>query len=133
MIAELPPGLILILGALLVPVLPGRLRQVYMLALPVLAGLQLYGLEHGSFAQTEIFGYPITLLRVDSLSVVFGTIFLIATFLNVIYGLHQRDAMQEVSGSPFMSISIRAPRSARAAGRADRRKRTGRYSPVRSG
>ncbi len=41
MIAELPPGLILILGALLILVLPGRLRQVYMLALPVLAGLQL--------------------------------------------------------------------------------------------
>jgi multicomponent Na+:H+ antiporter subunit D len=97
MIAELPPGLILILGALLIPVLPGRLRQVYMLALPVLAGLQLYGLEHGSFAQTEIFGYQLTLLRVDSLSVVFGTIFLIAAFLNVIYGLHERDAMQEVS------------------------------------
>ncbi len=41
MIADLPPGLILILGAILVPFLPGRLRQLYMLALPLLAGLQL--------------------------------------------------------------------------------------------
>ncbi len=41
MIADLPPGLILILGAILVPLLPGRLRQLYMLALPVLGGLQL--------------------------------------------------------------------------------------------
>ena len=97
MIADLPPGLILILGAILVPFLPGRLRQLYMLALPVLAGLQLYGLEQGNFAQTQIFGYTLTLLRVDSLSQVFGTIFLLATFLNVIYGLHERDAMQEVS------------------------------------
>ena len=97
MIANLPPGLILILGALLVPFLPRRLRQLYMLALPLLAGLQLYGLEQGNFAQTQIFGYPLTLLRVDSLSLVFGTIFLIATFLNVIYGLHERDTMREVS------------------------------------
>ena len=108
MIAELPPGLILILGALLIPVLPGRLRQVYMLALPVLAGLQLYGLEHGTFAQTQIFGYPLILLRVDSLSVVFGTIFLIATFLNVIYGLHERDTMQEASGLIYAGAAIGA-------------------------
>jgi multicomponent Na+:H+ antiporter subunit D len=108
MIADLPPGLILILGALLVPLLPRRLRQVYMLALPLLAGLQLYGLEHGSFAQTEIFGYQLTLLRVDSLSVVFGTIFLIAAFLNVIYGLHERDAMQEVSALVYAGAAIGA-------------------------
>ena len=108
MIANLPPGLILILGALLVPVLPGRLRQAYMLALPLLAGLQLYGLPHGDFAQTQIFGYTLTLLRVDSLSVVFGTIFLIAAFLNVIYGLHQRDAMQEVSSLVYAGAATGA-------------------------
>lgn len=108
MIANLPPGLILILGALAVPFLPGRLRQIYMLALPLLAGLQLYGLEPGNFAQTQIFGYTLTLLRVDSLSLVFGTIFLIAAFLNVIYGLHERDALQEVSSLVYAGAAIGA-------------------------
>ena len=108
MIADLPPGLILILGALLVPFLPGRLRQLYMLALPLLAGLQLYGLEPGNFAQTQIFGYTLTLLRVDSLSLVFGTIFLIAAFLNVIYGLHERDTTQEVAALVYAGAATSA-------------------------
>ena len=108
MIADLPPGLILILGALLVPFLPGRLRQLYMLALPLLAGLQLYGLEPGNFAQTQIFGYTLTLLRVDSLSLVFSTIFLIAAFLNVIYGLHERDTTQEVAALVYAGAATSA-------------------------
>ncbi len=108
MIGSVSPGLVLILGALLVPFLPGKLRYAYMLALPVLAGLQLYGLEQGNFAQTEIFGYTLTLVRVDKLSVVFGTIFLIAAFLNVIYGLHQRDAMQEVAALVYSGAAISA-------------------------
>jgi multicomponent Na+:H+ antiporter subunit D len=108
MIDSLPPALILILGALAIPFIPGRLRNIYMLALPVLGGLQLYGLEHGDFAQTEILGYTLTLLRVDSLSVVFGTIFFIAVFLNVIYGLHQRDTMQEVAGLVYPGAAIGA-------------------------
>ncbi len=108
MIANLSPGLILIVGALLVPFLPGRLRYVYMLALPVLGGLQLAGLEHGAYGQTEIFGYTLTLLRVDALSVVFGTIFLIAAFLNVIYGMHERAPMQEVAALVYAGSAISA-------------------------
>ena len=35
MIAEIPPGLILILGAVLVPLLKGWARNIYMVALPI--------------------------------------------------------------------------------------------------
>jgi multicomponent Na+:H+ antiporter subunit D len=108
MIANLSPGLILIVGALLVPFLRGRVRQVYMLTLPVLGGLQLAGLEPGAYGQTEIFGYTLTLLRVDSLSVVFVTVFLIAAFLNVIYALHERDATQEVAALVYAGAAISA-------------------------
>jgi multicomponent Na+:H+ antiporter subunit D len=108
MIANLSPGLILILGAVLVPVLPGIVRKLYMLALPLLAGWQLYGLPMGDFGQAALFGYQITLLRVDALSVPFGTIFIIAAFLNVIYGLHQRDAMQEVASLVYAGAAIAA-------------------------
>ncbi len=108
MIASLSPGLILIVGAFLVPFLPGRLRYVYMLALPVLGGLQLAGLEYGAYGQTEIFGYTLILLRVDALSVIFGAIFLIAAFLNVIYGMHERAPMQEVAALVYAGAAISA-------------------------
>jgi multicomponent Na+:H+ antiporter subunit D len=108
MIASLPPGLILILGALLVPAIPGRLRDAYMLLLPVLALLQLYNLDPGLHAQTEIFGYPLVLLRVDKLSVIFATIFLIASFYNTIYAMHERATMQEVAGLIYAGAAISA-------------------------
>ncbi len=78
MIADLPPGLILILGALLVPFVPAKVRRVYMLALPVLGLIQLLMLPNGMHAQLEVFGHTLTFLRVDGLAMAFGIIFLIA-------------------------------------------------------
>ena len=108
MIDSFPPGLVLILGALLVPFLPGKLRYAYMLALPVLAGILLFTLAHGVAVQTEIFGYTLTLVRVDKLSVVFATIFLIAAFYNVIYGMHERATTQEVAALVYSGAAISA-------------------------
>ncbi len=108
MIADLPPGLILILGAFLVPALPRRVRYGYMLALPVLAMIQLWTLPTGNFAQVEIFGHVLTLLRVDKLAVAFVTIFLIASFLNVIYGWHEKDGVQHVSALIYAGAAIGA-------------------------
>ena len=49
MIAEgLNPALILIVGGLLAPLLGGRVRAVYMLALPLLGIVQLCGMDYGS-------------------------------------------------------------------------------------
>ena len=47
MSAEFPTALILILGALVVPFLRGRMRAAWMLALPVLAFAQLVALPLG--------------------------------------------------------------------------------------
>jgi multicomponent Na+:H+ antiporter subunit D len=97
MIADLPPGLILILGALGIPFLGPRLRPYFMLALPILALAQLLMLPSGLNAQVEMFGHTLVFLRVDSLAFVFGLIFLIAATLNVIYGWHDPDPVQQVS------------------------------------
>ncbi len=108
MIADLPPGLILILGALLVPMLPRGLRYGYMLALPVLAMVQLWTLPTGNTAEVEIFGHVLILLRVDKLAVAFATIFLIASSLNVIYGWHEKDGVQHVSALIYAGAAIGA-------------------------
>jgi multicomponent Na+:H+ antiporter subunit D len=98
MIADLSPGLILILGALLVPLLPRALRGWWMIALPVLAFLQLLGLPMGYHGIAEIGGQQLITLRIDTLSLVFGYIFLIAAALSAIYALHDRDPVQQVAG-----------------------------------
>ena len=55
----LPPGVMLILGALLVPLLRGALRQGFMLALPVLGLLQLHLLPDGYTSSVHFFSYDL--------------------------------------------------------------------------
>lgn len=109
MMNELNPGLLIIAGALLVPFIPGRvLRGAYMLALPVAVFIYLLGLPMGSLGQFELFDMTLTTLRIDKLSLVFGYIFLLATFLGVIYALHVGDWVQHTTGLMYAGAAIGA-------------------------
>ncbi len=108
MIANLSPGLILVVGGLLIPLTHGRARQIFMLALPVLGAVQLFGLEHGMHGQVAIFDYTLTFVRADKLSLIFGAIFLLASFYNTIYSLHEQDTMQQVAAPVYAGAAIGA-------------------------
>ena len=68
---SVPPGLILILGGLVLPWLPGATRPVVSLVLPVLGRIQLLLLPEGLSGQIGVAGYELPLVRVDRLSLVF--------------------------------------------------------------
>ncbi len=109
MMSELNPGIILILGALVVPLLPGKLlRGIYMLVLPVIAFAYLQSLPVGEMGQIQLFDMTLVTLRIDKLSLVFGYIFLIATLLGVIYALHVGDWYQHVAGLVYAGSAIGA-------------------------
>ena len=108
MIGEVSPGLILILGALIIPLLRGRLRSAYMLMLPVLAFAHLLALPHGELGKVQLFDLPLTTLRVDRLSLLFGYIFLIAALLGVIYALHVQDTLQHVAALVYAGSALGA-------------------------
>jgi multicomponent Na+:H+ antiporter subunit D len=108
MTGEFSPGLILIIGALLVPLLPGRLRGLYLLALPLIAFGHLLTLPYGEFGHVEFLGLKLITLRVDKLSVLFGYVFLIAAFLGAIYAWHLRDAVQQIAGLIYIGGAISA-------------------------
>ncbi len=105
---DLSPGLVLVVGALLVPLLRGWVRSVYMLALPVLAFLHLLALPYGAFGEFEFLGLDLVTLRVDRLSSIFGYIFLIAAFISVIYALHVRDAVQQTASLVYAGCAVGA-------------------------
>jgi len=98
MIGELSPGLVLVLGAIVVPLVRGHVRAVLMLALPVVAFWQLIALPMGQLGAVRAFDLTLVTLRVDRLSLLFGYVFLIATALCVVYSLHVRDTLQHVAG-----------------------------------
>jgi multicomponent Na+:H+ antiporter subunit D len=111
MIEFLPPGAILILGAALVPLLKGRVRQAYMLALPLLGLAQLYALSGSApleMLQFSMFGYELTPVRVDKLSLVWGYVFYIAAFLSVLYALKVERPGEHVAAMAYSGGAIAA-------------------------
>jgi multicomponent Na+:H+ antiporter subunit D len=107
-LSSLPPGTILVVGALLLVLLRGRLQKAWLVALPLISAAHLLSLETGLQTQIELFGYQLTLIRIDKLSLVWGYIFHIAAFLCAIYALHVKDTLQHVSGLVYAGAAISA-------------------------
>jgi len=108
MLASLPPGLLLILGALVVPLLKGPVRAGWMLLLPVAGLLHLLVLQPSVPFAVPLFGAALEPVRIDQLALVFGYIFHLAAFLNVIYGLHEDDPVQGAAGLAYAGAAIGA-------------------------
>ena len=106
--ASLPPGLLLILGALLVPFLRGFAKKAWMMALPLLGLAQIWLLPGDFTWVVEAFGYDLELVRVDRLSRVFGTVFHMAASLSVLYALKVEDDTQNVSSLAYAGGAIGA-------------------------
>lgn len=93
----IPPAGILIFGSLLILLFRGRMRQVYMIALPLLTILYVFSLPEGVYWKVRILEYELIFGRVDRLSLAFSYIFAIITFISSIYSLHVKDNLHLVS------------------------------------
>ena len=103
-----PPGLILIIGSLLLPVLRGRARQAVALALPLLSAWQLSMLPAGARVEATIFDYELLVVRADKMAHVWGVIFHIAAFVSILYAIHVKDVGQHVAGLVYAGSAIGA-------------------------
>jgi len=88
MINSLPPALILIIGAMLIPFLKGRVKSGYMLLLPVVAFINVLTIPEGIHWTAGFLDYNLILGKVDRLSRIFGYMFTIITFVGILYALH---------------------------------------------
>ena len=101
------PGLILMLGALLAGILPGRLRQFTMIAAPALAIFAVLNLEVGTvWTIPFINNLDLMLLKVDRLSWVFSLIFAIMALLGNIYALHNENWGEATSSLLYTGGSL---------------------------
>ena len=109
--SSFPPGLVMLLGALLVPFLKGGVRNAWLLLLPVAGFAHLVMLPDGSFGHYGFFGFgdeELTFVRIDALSRIFGYIFHIAAFIGVLYALHVKDRLQQVSALVYAGSAVGA-------------------------
>jgi len=68
----IPPAAIFIIGALLIPLFKGRVRQAYLLLIPIIAIIDVYFMQHGTYWYHPFMEYELILGRVDLLSKCFG-------------------------------------------------------------
>ena len=104
--SEFPPGLILVLGALVIPFLRGKVRNLFMIILPVFGLLGLSAMEDGYVFTINILGLELTPVRVDRLSLLFGYIFHIAAIISIIYAFHLRDTVQQIAALIYAGTAI---------------------------
>ena len=104
--SEFPPGLILVLGALVIPFLRGKVRNLFMIILPVFGLLGLLAMEDGYVFAINILGLELTPVRVDRLSLLFGYIFHIAAIISIIYAFHLRDTVQQIAALIYAGTAI---------------------------
>ena len=105
---SLPPGIIILVGALALPLLPRSAQAIGALALPALSLAQLLFLSEGVSPGIELAGLSLLQVRVDPLSLAFGYIFHIAAFIAALYALHVRDTIQHVTAMLYVGSAIGA-------------------------
>lgn len=97
MIDLIPPPAIFIFGALVIPLIRGRLKRAYMLLLPVVAFATLVKMPLGEYWVLHVLDFNLIFGRVDKLSMVFGYIFTLITFIGILFALKVEDNLQHVS------------------------------------
>jgi len=105
---ELPPFAPFFIGALLVLATSGVLRAAIMLVVPILGALNLWMTPEGIHLQLMFLDYQLIPYRLDKLSLMFGYIFHIAALLGIIYSLHLRDTVQQVSAMLYAGSGLGA-------------------------
>ncbi len=91
------PGLILIVGAWVLPLLGGRIKRVAMVALPAAAVVDCFLMTPGTYGVVSFLGQELVFGRVDSLSLIFSYVFSIMALLGMIYALHVKEDSQHIA------------------------------------
>ena len=107
MINSFPPGLVMFLGAFLVPFFPHIYRQFYMLFLVFISVSALFSSE-GSHLIIQLQNIEFILHHSDNLSFPFAIVFHIAAFLVIIYGAHIKDWKEQLAILSYSGAAIAA-------------------------
>lgn len=106
MISAVPPALIFILGALLIPLLRGKLKSAYLLLLPIIGFVNLLNIPEGTHFAIRFLDYELVFGKVDRLSMLFGYAFHLISFIAILYAIHVKDNMQHVSALIYAGASL---------------------------
>ena len=104
---DITPGIFMIIAAVFVPYLPHHIRQIFTLGAIALSAFCLSA-GVGVHWSIIVLGQELILHNADNLTLPFGIIFHIAAALNVIYGWHEKKAMEHTAGLAYAGAAIAA-------------------------
>ncbi len=103
------PAAILLLGAVLLPFVRGRVRSALLLAVPLLVFARIACLDVGTtHGVVQFLDWKLTFGRVDRLSQVFGYIMALMCVLGSLYALHVKDWGQHAAAWCYVAGSLGA-------------------------
>ena len=107
MIDIIPPAFIFFIGALILPLLKNRrAKQILALIIPVVAFIDLIQMPYGVYWTHHFLDYDLVFGRVDKLSMVFASVFIIISFISIIYAIHIREYGQHVAAFIYVGSSL---------------------------
>jgi multicomponent Na+:H+ antiporter subunit D len=105
-IMTVPPAAIFIVGALLIPLFQGKLRQAYMLLIAVAAILNVYFMQDGVYWIHPFMEYGLVFGRVDLLSKCFAYVFTIAALAMTFYALRTKETGEHVAAFLYIGSAL---------------------------
>lgn len=103
---SIPPGLILILGAFLLPLSAGLIRKLILLGLPVgVLGL-VWQLPQGEVLALPFLDYTIVLVQVTPIGQLFATIFTIMAFAGGLFAMQQKRVTELVAAYVYAGSAV---------------------------
>ena len=100
------PGILLIVGAILLTVTPKKVRPALFLLFPVLSLLFVTSRPEGYTVTAQLLNYDLVLMQVDDLSRIFGIIFSITAFVAGIYAYHMKELGQQVNALLYAGSAL---------------------------
>ncbi|WIY25669.1 Na(+)/H(+) antiporter subunit D [Parasedimentitalea psychrophila] len=102
----LHPALLMLLGALVLPLLAGVWQKLLSVLVPVLALISVAQITPGSAGQVHFAGVDLVLFQADQLSLVFAWVFAIMAVIGNIYAWHINDTGQRVSALLYIGSAF---------------------------
>jgi len=100
------PALLLLGGALLLPLLPARARPAALLGLPLLTLAAVWGVADGAQLAVTFLELELVPLRGSSVGRLFATIFALMAFAGALYALRQARLLEQVAAQAYAGGAI---------------------------
>jgi multicomponent Na+:H+ antiporter subunit D len=106
MIDTVPPAFIFIVGGLLTPLIKGKWKSAFLLLIPVVGFINLISIPEGTHWVIRFLEWDLVLGKIDRLSLLFGYIFHLISFIAILYALHVKDSVQHVAGLVYAGSAL---------------------------